>query len=88
MLDSKHIFRICTINLVLFGNAFYQGLINIVPSQVRYMLKYEYFTFHIYIASALDILEEQVSQVSSIHINVEIVIMGDLNVDYLNRNYE
>ncbi len=40
------------------------------------------------LTSALEILEEQVSQVSGMYSNPEIVIMGDFNVDYLNRNYE
>ncbi len=37
------------------------------------------------LTSALEILEEQVS---GMHSNPKLVIMGDFNIDYLNRNYE
>jgi hypothetical protein len=40
------------------------------------------------LTSALDILEEQVGRAAESHSNPEIIIMGDMNVDYLTRNYE
>ncbi len=38
--------------------------------------------------SALDTLEEQVDNIISTHGNPEVIIMGDFNVNYLNRNNE
>ena len=40
------------------------------------------------LTSAIEILENQVSSVSQVHTNAEIIIMGDINVDYMNKNYE
>ncbi len=40
------------------------------------------------LTAALDTLEEQVDKVISTHGNPEVIIMGDFNVDYLNRNHE
>ncbi len=40
------------------------------------------------LGAALDTLKEQIDKVISTHGNPEVIIMGDFNVDYLNRNHE
>ncbi len=40
------------------------------------------------LTAALDTLEQQIDKVISTHGNLEVIITGDFNVDYLNRNHD